>query len=253
MSWTGICGIYRIYNIINNKSYIGQSRNIKERWYYHKLSVKNESRKDYTTAIHTAIRKYGLQNFKLEILEECPVNKLNSRERYWIKQYNAYNDGYNETKGGKQSIRQILLTKKDVTKIKRLLKTSWLSVDEIAAMFHCCPPLIRKINAGKAWYANKTKYPIRDAKKSKFINTNITNYRGIILQQLRNNCVINEFISYSLASKLTYGYEYNSHIREVTIGKRAHIYNDVWVIKNVTLDEYRRVLIKNYIQYNLGA
>lgn len=59
-----ICGIYRITNKINGKSYIGQSVNIKNRWYVHKAT-----KDDYP--IHRAIRKYGKNNFSWEILEEC--------------------------------------------------------------------------------------------------------------------------------------------------------------------------------------
>lgn len=51
-------------------------------------------------AIHRAIKKYGKSNFTVEVIEEIDSANLNDRERYWIKYYNSYNNGYNSTKGG---------------------------------------------------------------------------------------------------------------------------------------------------------
>lgn len=36
----------------------------------------------------------GKENFFIEIIENCPNELLNERERYWIKFYNSYNDGF---------------------------------------------------------------------------------------------------------------------------------------------------------------
>lgn len=46
------------------------------------------------------MRKLGLENFYIEILEECPKEKMNEREKYWISYYNSYKNGYNGTEGG---------------------------------------------------------------------------------------------------------------------------------------------------------
>lgn len=51
-------------------------------------------------AIHRAIKKYGKSNFTVEVIEEIDSANLNDRERYWIKCYNSYNNGYNSAKGG---------------------------------------------------------------------------------------------------------------------------------------------------------
>ena len=51
-------------------------------------------------AIKKAIRKYGKENFTIELIEEVEVDKLDEREVYWISFYNSYNNGYNCTKGG---------------------------------------------------------------------------------------------------------------------------------------------------------
>ena len=46
------------------------------------------------------MEKYGLNNFALEIIEECAQDKLDEREVYWIEYYDSYHNGYNETFGG---------------------------------------------------------------------------------------------------------------------------------------------------------
>lgn len=89
-------GIYKIENKINHNKYIGQSVNIEKRWEYHKYM--------YTimtgSKLYTAIRKYGIENFSFEIIEECPVEKLLEREFYWIDYYDSYKHGYNCNPGG---------------------------------------------------------------------------------------------------------------------------------------------------------
>ena len=91
--------IYKITNTINGKFYIGQTiQNVKERFYQH--CATKCSKAVSNMAIHRAIKKYGKSNFTVEVIEEIDSANLNDRERYWIKCYNSYNNGYNSTKGG---------------------------------------------------------------------------------------------------------------------------------------------------------
>ena len=80
------CGIYKITNKINNKIYIGQSINIQQRFYTHCSDALTKQDNNY---FHNAIRKYGKENFYIEIIEECLEEELNNKEIYWIKYYNA--------------------------------------------------------------------------------------------------------------------------------------------------------------------
>ena len=80
-----ICGIYKITNIQNNKCYIGQSANIKFRWITHIIDSINGDQ----APIHIEMQNIGIQNFKLEILEECSIEQLNDKEQYYIKYYNS--------------------------------------------------------------------------------------------------------------------------------------------------------------------
>ena len=49
--------------------------------------------------LYKAMQEYGLWNFSWEVLEECPKEKLNEREKYFIDLYDSYNYGYNSNKG----------------------------------------------------------------------------------------------------------------------------------------------------------
>ena len=96
-------GIYKITNIINEKVYIGQSINILERWKQHNYKAFNSNEIGYNSAIHAAFRKYGIENFKLDILEECEVSELDEKERLWIEKLNSLSpNGYNILVGGQK-------------------------------------------------------------------------------------------------------------------------------------------------------
>lgn len=83
--------VYKTTNLINNKIYIG---------------VHKSKRKKYLGSgkiLKQAIKKYGKENFKCEIIEYCESeDEMFSREKYWIKEYNSQNTdiGYNLHDGG---------------------------------------------------------------------------------------------------------------------------------------------------------
>ena len=116
------CGIYKVTNTYNNKSYIGKSKHIELRWKQHKTEPFNPNSDAYNTLFYRAIRKYGIDSFIFEIIEECDETQLNEREKYWIKYYNTFifNDnscGYNMTIGGEYTHNQLLY---DIKWIKQL-------------------------------------------------------------------------------------------------------------------------------------
>lgn len=95
-----VCGIYCIENLINGKKYIGQSVDIAARWRTHKSELKrNIHGNDY---LQKTWNKYGEDNFKFYILEECKIDIIDDRERYYIILYNTTSRdcGYNLESGG---------------------------------------------------------------------------------------------------------------------------------------------------------
>lgn len=97
-----ISGIYCIENMINHKKYVGKSNNIYKRWYDEKLGLD----KKYFHNIHLqrAWDKYGSNAFKFYIIEICDEHVLSEREQFWISEFDAYHNGYNQTLGGEGSI-----------------------------------------------------------------------------------------------------------------------------------------------------
>lgn len=98
--------IYKFTNKITGKIYIGQTNNIEKRKRGHKSESFNQKANGYSLPFHTAIRKYGWENFDFEILEEIPDEfgreYLNEREIFFISYYKSLvsENGYNLTKGG---------------------------------------------------------------------------------------------------------------------------------------------------------
>lgn len=91
--------IYLITNLLSGKKYVGQTkRPIKARISEHKRG---------SQCVDKAIQKYGWENFKIEILEECDTQeKLDAREIFWIAHFNCkHPNGYNLTDGGKGTLR----------------------------------------------------------------------------------------------------------------------------------------------------
>lgn len=81
--------IYKTTNIINGKFYIGKDVNDSD--YYLGSGI----------LLKRAIKKYGKENFRKEILEHCEsLDNLDERERFWIKELNSVELGYNLTFGG---------------------------------------------------------------------------------------------------------------------------------------------------------
>lgn len=86
--------------------------------------------------LYRAFRKYGYNNFIIEQLEECSEKIVNEREKYWIKYYNSYHNGYNATMGGEGSIlidRQLVInTYKQLQNCKETAKQLNVGADTVS-------------------------------------------------------------------------------------------------------------------------
>lgn len=101
--------IYMITCSINNKIYIGQvTHDYHRRFNRHIRTAFKTKKRVKDCKFYRAIRKYGKDSFSVKCLEqksfqdivEC-VKWLDKRERYWIKFYDSYQNGYNSTSGGR--------------------------------------------------------------------------------------------------------------------------------------------------------
>ena len=92
-------GIYKITNLVNGKIYIGASKDIEKRWGAHR-NGHSDLAKEFQT--------FGLDNFKFEILLECPEDMLCQWERDMICLYDADDPekGYNCKKNRPYSLKR---------------------------------------------------------------------------------------------------------------------------------------------------
>lgn len=89
--------IYQIKNDINDKVYVGKTESsLEKRFRQHCYASERGSEEN--RPLYSAMRKYGIQHFYIELIEE--TSNPNEREIYWIKEKNSYTNGYNATLGG---------------------------------------------------------------------------------------------------------------------------------------------------------
>lgn len=112
-------GIYCFINKINKKRYVGQAKSIYTRYRKHLQGFSDAPK------FNNAIKKYGLDNFDFEILEECPINSLDDREEYWILFYKTLDDDFGYNIIQKQNIKRQPHTKETKQKIKDSLKIAF--------------------------------------------------------------------------------------------------------------------------------
>ena len=89
--------IYKHTCTVSRKSYIGKSIDPNHRWRGHQSDAKNGSKYHF----HNAIRKYGAENFVMEILYVTIfLGDIYEKEIQFISKYDTYKNGYNMTHGG---------------------------------------------------------------------------------------------------------------------------------------------------------
>ena len=106
------CEIYKITNISNGKIYVGQAvshilNHKRYRPYGHEgrfrchISEAFSTKKKKSHYLNNAIRKYGVTDFVVELIECCEVEKADEREIHYIKELNSlFPNGYNLKNGG---------------------------------------------------------------------------------------------------------------------------------------------------------
>ncbi len=191
--------IYLITNQINNKKYVGITNDYKKRWANHKCN------NNPTMAIAKAIKKYGVKNFKFELLEKnVPLEQIDEKEIYYIKKLETHistGKGYNISKGGRYNIEnsvrigadngRSLLTEEQVKYIK-----ANRNIPEMVLYEEFCD--IISYETFKKVYLNKTYtnieptseiYPFNFEFSSQFNNGKLTYSEVVELRNQYNNKV----------------------------------------------------------------
>lgn len=134
--------VYKITNRLNGKIYVGQTRQpIEKRFLQHAHA---------TTPLGAAMRQCGLENFTIEIIEECDTPaQTKAREIFWISVLKCkIPNGYNQSDGGESCApkiykpRRFTPTTDTVTiaeSLKRFRKTFNLSQREVAEVWGVTP------------------------------------------------------------------------------------------------------------------
>jgi len=90
--------IYKITNKENGLIYIGCTINSLEKRFGEHLSRCFTS--EYKSKLYNSMKKYGQENFTIELIEECDLNIIYETEKKYVEQYDSYNNGLNSTIGG---------------------------------------------------------------------------------------------------------------------------------------------------------
>lgn len=192
--------IYRITNIINSKVYIGQTiMGIKLRFQDHISSFRRGRANCYK--LYRAFAKYGIENFKIETIEECPKDRLNEREKYWINFYNSTKTGYNVSIGGNVTRTSKLI---DEDKVLELFNNGITAV-KIAKILHVNNYKVSDVLKKHGVIYGKDKQKTSQEILSKIPNLYLEGYgsykiakilnidKGVVLRYLRKHNLIRTF------------------------------------------------------------
>lgn len=90
-----LTGIYKISNTVNQKVYVGSAFCLVRRYDMHKSRLARGIH--HSRGLQASVNKYGLENFRFELIELCDKKDVIPKEQYWIDRYNSYKKGYNSS------------------------------------------------------------------------------------------------------------------------------------------------------------
>lgn len=163
----------------NKIVYVGQTNNLD---YRHKQHIKydpyNPNNKEYNYPLSRGIRKYGENEYELIILEDNLLqSQLNEREIYWIKFYDTYFNGYNQSTGGSNPVKPIF-DDKLIDLVIEMLKNYENSYQDICDKTGLSMTHIYNINTGNRRKRDNIQYPIRPS--------NVVGTRGLKFTKEQN-------------------------------------------------------------------
>lgn len=195
-------GVYIIQNKINNKVYIGASKDTYNRLCDHKVRLRNNSH--HNIHLQSAFNKYGEENFIFDVLEDCDEQYIYSQENYWCNMLNTHDRkyGYNidpTTPEGKCAVSEETKIRMSVSAPKRAVRAYTIYGDfykDFTDLYKCAehfetvaPNIHRKINV--VFF----KKNLIDSLSSKFIFVDddefvprVRKHWRNIIDRISNNC-----------------------------------------------------------------
>jgi len=122
--------VYIIKNLINQKVYIGQTKNFANRKAGHLYAVERK----IDRPLYRSINKHGVDNFLFEIIEnDISDETINEHEQFWVLHNDSFNPekGYNLTSGGNQGMNVSEETRKKLSEAHKGKKLSQKHIDAI--------------------------------------------------------------------------------------------------------------------------
>ena len=153
------CGIYIIYNTIDDRVYIGSSKNLKRRLGRHFSELKYGTHKNQH--LQRFVTKYGIDKLKYKIIENCDEDCLLELEINYIEKYDSLKKGFNLqpadrhyfTEEHKDNIRKaVKISKSKNSKIIKVIKEDKIifkgKIEEIKNNFNIDTSSVYKILKG---------------------------------------------------------------------------------------------------------
>ena len=163
----------------NKIVYVGQTVNLEYRNKQHiDYDPYNKNNREYNYPLSRGIRKYGKEEYELLILEDNLLKEdLDEREKYWIKYYDTYFNGYNQSLGGSNPIKPIF-NEQLIDLIIKMLQDYDYSFQDICDKTGVSMTHIYNINIGNRRKREDLEYPIRP--------NNIKGTKGLKFSQEEN-------------------------------------------------------------------
>lgn len=170
-----ICGIYCITSLDTGKKYVGRSADLKIRLRSHRYDSVSLPHK--SPLLYTDMNTYGIERFRVELLEQCSVGDLMSRERYWLDLLGVERDGYNRHFAG---FRHSDETKQRLSQVRKGRVISGEHRERLS-----------QANMGKA-HSEERKKAIRDAirKQSKLSVDDVREIKRLLKQGVKQREII---------------------------------------------------------------
>ena len=214
--------IYKITNILNNKIYIGKTHiSVEQRFKEHRAES-NQSR-SFDRPLYRAFRKYGVNNFIIDVIEQVDDMDADIRERYWIEEMNSYVSGYNATLGGDGKLLcdydKIAMVYKELQNCIQTAQNCCVSIDTVYNALKS-KGIVPKTGGETARDSTKKAIKMLDKKT------------GTLLQKFEAISDAGRFIRENKYTTMTDIDSIITHIIHVCKGNRRSAYGFKWVYDN---------------------